>query len=458
MKYSDIENSILQKIRPKQEERERVESVALELLAEVDRSEYATGMVVGSIARDTWVSGDRDLDVFMLFDPSVTREDLEKKGISLAKEITEKFGAVPVEKYAEHPYINTNIKGFDIDLVPCYNIRSAANILSAVDRTPFHTRYIKEKVAGFTDDILLAKRFAKSCGVYGSDHMTEGFAGYLCELLVYHYGGFQNFIRAAASEWKPGLVIDIEGHRTKEFDEPLTVVDPVDPGRNVAASLSESKMAEFSEYARGYLEKPSEIFFELREKKYLTKEEYKEILTERGTYIYSIVFKTPNAIPDIIVPQLRKSVSGIGEMLERNGFAVNRFSEYMGEENCILLFELSNDDLPGIIKREGPPLWNRENAEKFFKKHLDSTYSGPYIENARYYVEIERKYRNAGRILNSPEVLMAGLGKHVRRSINNGYDVFSGYACYSDEFSGFLHDFFRKYSPFAEIYTDVNGR
>jgi tRNA nucleotidyltransferase (CCA-adding enzyme) len=145
-------------------------------------------------------------------------------------------------------------------------------------------------------------------------------------------------------------------------------------------------------------------------------------------------------------------------MLERNGFAVNRFSEYMGEENCILLFELSNDDLPGIIKREGPPLWNRENAEKFFKKHLDSTYSGPYIENARYYVEIERKYRNAGRILNSPEVLMAGLGKHVRRSINNGYDVFSGYACYSDEFSGFLHDFFRKYSPFAEIYTDVNGR
>jgi tRNA nucleotidyltransferase (CCA-adding enzyme) len=143
LKYSDIENSILQKIRPKQEERERVESVALELLAEVDRSEYATGMVVGSIARDTWVSGDRDLDVFMLFDPSVTREDLEKKGISLAKEITEKFGAVPVEKYAEHPYINTNIKGFDIDLVPCYNIRSAANILSAVDRTPARQKVCK---------------------------------------------------------------------------------------------------------------------------------------------------------------------------------------------------------------------------------------------------------------------------------------------------------------------------
>ncbi|EHQ34225.1 CCA tRNA nucleotidyltransferase [Methanoplanus limicola] len=458
MKYSDIENSILQKIRPKQEERERVESVALELLAEVDRSEYATGMVVGSIARDTWVSGDRDLDVFMLFDPSVTREDLEKKGLSLAKEITEKFGAVPVEKYAEHPYINTNIKGFDIDLVPCYSIRSAANILSAVDRTPFHTRYIKEKVTGLTDDILLAKRFAKSCGVYGSDHMTEGFAGYLCELLVYHYGGFKELIRAAASEWKPGLIIDIEEHRTKDFDEPLTVVDPVDPGRNVAASLSASKMAEFSEYSRGYLEKPSEIFFELREKKYLTKEEYKEILAERGTYIYSVVFKTPNAIPDIIVPQLRKSVSGIEEMLERNGFAVNRYSEFMGEENCILLFELLNDNLPGIIKREGPPLWNRANAEKFFHKHLDSTSSGPYIENARYYVEIERKYRNAGEILNSPEVLQSGLGKHVRRSINNGYDVFSGDACYSDEFSGFLHDFFRKYSPFAEIYTDVNSR
>ncbi|UUX92403.1 CCA tRNA nucleotidyltransferase [Methanoplanus endosymbiosus] len=455
MKYSKIEDNILLTIRPKQEERDRVESVALELLAEVDRSEDATGMVVGSIARDTWVSGDRDLDVFMLFDPSVTREDLEKKGLSLAKEITARFGGVPVEKYAEHPYINTNIKGFDIDLVPCYNIRSTANILSAVDRTPFHTRYIKEKVTGLTDDILLAKRFAKSCGVYGSDHMTEGFAGYLCELLVYHYGGFGNFIKAAASEWKPGLVIDIEDHRTKDFDEPLTVVDPVDPGRNVAASLSASKMAEFSEYARGYLEMPSEIFFEVRKKNALTEEEFKEIIAERGTSIHAIVFKTPNAIPDIVVPQLRKSVLGIEEMLERNGFSVSRYSEYMGEDNCILLFELLNENLPGIIKREGPPLWNRVHAEKFFHKHLGNTYAGPYIENARYYVEIERKYKNSKEILNSPEVLQSGLGRHVRKSMNKGYNVFSGEDCYSEEFSVFLHDFFRKYSPFAEIYNDI---
>jgi len=455
LKFSDVEESILQKIRPKQDERDRVESVALELLSEVDKSGVATGMVVGSIARDTWVSGDRDLDVFMLFDPSVTREDLEKKGLSLAKEITDKFGAVPVEKYAEHPYINTNIKGFDIDLVPCYNIKSASRILSAVDRTPFHTRYIKEKVTGLTDDILLAKRFAKSCGVYGSDHMTEGFAGYLCELLVYHYGGFKELINAAASEWKPGLIIDIEGHRTKDFDEPLVVVDPVDPGRNVAASLSESKMAEFCEYTRGYLEKPSETFFELRKNNSLTKEEFKEILAERGTFLYSIVFKTPNAIPDIVVPQLRKSVSGIEEMLERNGFSVNRYAEYMGEENCVLLFELLNENLPGIIKREGPPLWNRVNAEKFFHKHLGNTYAGPYIENARYYVEIERKYKNAEKILNSPEVLQSGLGKHVRRSINRGYDVFSGEDCYKQEFSEFLNRFLRKYSPFTEICYEI---
>ncbi len=146
-------------------------------------------MVVGSVARDTWLSGDRDLDIFLLFPPDLSREDLEEKGLDLARSIARRFTGIFHEKYAEHPYVNATIDGLDVDLVPCYEVASAAAIQSAVDRTPFHTRYISDKIGPLRDDVLLAKQFAKACGVYGSDQMTEGFSGYLCELLVLHYAG-----------------------------------------------------------------------------------------------------------------------------------------------------------------------------------------------------------------------------------------------------------------------------
>ena len=181
--------------------------------------------------------------------------ELETEGLALARSIAASFTDQFHEKYAEHPYINATIDDVDVDLVPCYNVDSATRIQSAVDRTPFHTRYITDKINGLIDDVLLLKQFTKAGGIYGSDQMTEGFSGYLCELLVLHYGGFTPLIQAAAS-WRPGIVIDIENHAAKKFEEPLVVIDPVDPKRNVAAAVSLDRMAGFVELARGYEEKP----------------------------------------------------------------------------------------------------------------------------------------------------------------------------------------------------------
>ena len=129
-----------------------------------------------------------------------------------------------------------------------------------MDRTPFHTVYIRERIQPFIDDVLLLKQFAKAGGIYGSDQMTEGFAGYLCELLVLSYGGFLPLLEAA-SRWRPGIIIDPAGHRARDFPEPLVVVDPVDPKRNVSASVSLTRMCEFIELSRGYIEKPGREFF-----------------------------------------------------------------------------------------------------------------------------------------------------------------------------------------------------
>jgi tRNA nucleotidyltransferase (CCA-adding enzyme) len=446
-----LEEKVLLDLRPTGQERKHVWDLAQRLIDAIVQSGKAEGMVVGSIARHTWVRGDRDLDVFMLFDPGLSRDELESEGLALARSIATSFTDTFHEKYAEHPYINAFIEGVDVDLVPCYKVDTATNIQSAVDRTPFHTRYITERINGLIDDVLLLKQFTKAGGIYGSDQMTEGFSGYLCELLVLHYGGFTPLIQAAAS-WRPGIVIDIENHAAKKFDEPLTVIDPVDPKRNVAAAVSIDRMAGFVELARGYTENPVTEFFLHPMERCILKKELAARIKQRGTYVYAVTFATPQLIPEIVVPQLKRSVSSICELLERNGFAVHHASHDMQPEECMILLELLTGDLPAIRRHLGPPVWNRSNADKFRKKHLQAHQSGPFIEDGRYVMELPREYQTAKSLLSSDTLLNnVSLGKHIRQSLELGWTVHEGPECWKEEFAPFIAEFFDQRSPLTRI-------
>jgi tRNA nucleotidyltransferase (CCA-adding enzyme) len=453
---SSLEEIVLADIRPTQAERDHVDGIATRLLVAIAASGKAQGMVVGSIARHTWVRGDRDLDVFMLFDPALSREDLESEGLGLARKIAGMFTGKYHEKYAEHPYISALIDDVEVDLVPCYAVESAARIQSAVDRTPFHTRYITGKINGLVDDVLLLKRFTKSGGIYGSDGMTEGFSGYLCELLILHYGGFIPLLNAA-SDWKPQTIIDLENHTTKEFEEPLIMIDPVDPRRNVAAAVSLDRMVAFVELARGYLEEPSEHFFSLPVEHTITREELAALLAARGTALYAITFPTPPYIEEVIVPQLKRSVIALAEHLERNGFVVHHAHYSMLPDRCIFLFELLVADLPKIRTHSGPPVWNRVNALKFREKHITSSLPGPYIRNGHYEMEVFRDFTNARDLLVSESLLQVSLGKRVRQSFSDGWHVDEGETCWHEEFVPFIAAFFRRGSPLIRVRRKILG-
>ena len=341
-----------------------------------------------------------------------------------------------------------------MDLVPCYRVESAAAIRSAVDRTPFHTRYIEERIGPVADDVLLLKAFAKAGGVYGSDQMTEGFSGYLCELLILHYGGFSELL-TAASEWKPGTLIDPGGHRAKDFSEPLVVVDPVDPARNVSASVSLDRMYEFVELARGYREQPAETFFVPPPLEVLSHAGLESVIRAKGTSLIAVTFATPPFIPEVIVPQLRRSLDSVYALLERNGFLVNAAGCEMLEDRSMLIFEMVNTETPKVRRHIGPPLWNRSNANRFAEKyrgcHPGSLFAGPFIENGRYIVEIPRKYTRVEDLLGSPDILDVGLGKHVRQSMTSHWEVHTGAACWSPAFAPFISRFLGRKSPLMWI-------
>ena len=452
MTFTDLELRVLTEIRPTEDELSRMYSIADRLIRDIRDSGKADGMLVGSVARKTCVHGDRDIDVFMLFDPSVPREDLEREGLSLAWSIAGRYTDAIREKYAEHPYLNATIDGLDVDLVPCYQVTSATGIQSAVDRTPFHNRYVSARIGSYTDDVLLLKQFVKAGGVYGSDQMTEGFAGYLCELLVLHFGGFHQIIREAAN-WKPGMFIDIEQHAGKWFDEPLVVIDPVDPCRNVSASVSDTKLLEFIELCQGYLKSPSKWFFYRPPICILTEEEVQSLLAGRESAFIAITFHTPPYIEDIVVPQLRKSLHTLADLLKRHEFVVARADTWMLEDRSMLLFELLVDTLPAIRYHAGPPVTAPVNASKFIEKYLhsDLIFAGPYIREGRYGVELPRRFRRAVDLLSSPDVFGTALGKHVKHAMADGFSVYYGMECWQPGFEPFLSEFLQKSSPLVRV-------
>ena len=241
------------------------------------------------------------------------------EALALAREVA----PVHEEKYAEHAYVHAKINGFEADLVPCYLLEDATRIRSAVDRTPFHTQYVFGRIKGLEDEVLLLKQFMKGVGVYGSELKMGGFSGYLAELLILHYGSFLSVLESASS-WRPGEMIDLEAHATISHEDPLVVVDPVDPGRNVAAALSVDRMFQFAAAARCFLCNPSIEFFFPQGPDPISDHDLSKQIRKRGSMFLLLDFEAPLMVEDVIFPQLRKAEESIHALFQRNGFSVLR--------------------------------------------------------------------------------------------------------------------------------------
>jgi len=429
----EILQEVLRRVRPSGEEREEMRRVAekvIEKLRELTENlKFPLEIqLVGSAARDTWLSGNRELDVFIIFPPSIKEEEMEKIGLEIARKVSEDYE----EMYAEHPYVRARIDGWSVDIVPCFRIDDPSRRISAVDRTPFHNAYLRERIKGKENEVLLLKQFMKGIGVYGAESKVQGFSGFLCELLILNYGSFLETLKAA-SKWRRGERIDIEGHGVYEGRDPLVVIDPVDPNRNAAAAVSLDSMARFVDASREFLKSPSMEFF-FPEKRILSREEIRERMKDRGTFTVLILWDA-QGLEEIIYPQLRKAQESICSMLHRNGFRVLRSAIFYSKKAALIL-ELEVWRLPKVERHLGPFFTQEDHAERFKSKHRIV-----YIENGRYVAERERKYRDAVDALKW-ELKGCSTGKNLK---NSSFKILSNEEILSeaeDEFLEFLSEFF----------------
>ena len=252
-------NLILNDIKPTIDELNQLNEVSSRLISYLQNlcdgeNLNANVALVGSVAKNTALKGKSDIDIFIAFPLDTDKKFLKQKGLELAHKCCDEFKSTPEHHFASHPYVTTHINDFEVDIVPCYAIEDGSQLKSAVDRTILHTRYVKANLKeGQEDEVLLLKRFMAMTGTYGSEFKVGGFAGYLCELLIIHYGTFENTLKKAIN-WKFGHSIDLENYGTsKQFNDPLIVIDPTDENRNVGAALRLEKLAEFIQSARNYI-------------------------------------------------------------------------------------------------------------------------------------------------------------------------------------------------------------
>ncbi|NWF87410.1 CCA tRNA nucleotidyltransferase [Candidatus Bathyarchaeota archaeon] len=431
---------ILERVTPKQKERSKIEGLAKKLEKKVIDASKAIGVdavvrVEGSVAKDTWLSKEPDIDIFMRVPTTISRKNLGEIGLKIARKATK--GSRQIERFAEHPYLEAFVNGIRVNIVPCYNVKKQGEWLSATDRTPYHTDYVKKhsntKMRG---EVRILKKFMKGIDVYGAEIKIGGFSGYLCELLILHYKSFIDVLEAFAQH-KRRIVIDIEKYysgRESElqllFGEPLVIIDPVDKGRNVASAVQPHKLYTFVAAAQAFLRDADLNFFYPTPTTPLTAKEFIQKSTKRGSAMLFITFGKVNAVPDVLWGQLYKSQRSLNKLLQLNDFNILRSLPWSNEKALnMFVFELEQRFLSPTKKHLGPPLEREHECENFLKKHLgsSSTVSGPFIEGGRWVVEQRRKYTDAVVLLNAKlrdGGRNAGVAEQISQKLRKSFKIF----------------------------------
>lgn len=460
MGIADIVEQALEMAEPSEEEKRLVSEAsrrALSLSEELFRGTpgFRSVSLEGSAAKDTWIRGRAEIDVFIHFSPDTPRALLEESIVSAGSRVISGLGGESRLRYAEHPYVEGVVGGLIINVVGCYDAERG-KWLSPVDRTPHHTRYVNAKLsAEQRGEVRLLKSFMAGVGVYGAEIQVEGFSGYLAELLIISHGGFLTLLEAARG-WRPPIYIDIERQLERRAaavlfpNSPLIVIDPIDAHRNVASAVSATRLSEFILASQMFLREPSLRFFHGYQRPSVG-----EVRAE-GRELLLVAFRVEGYVPpDVLWGEIKRSARGIRRGLEGWGFRVYRHAAYEEDGYVAMIYELESLVLPETTLHIGPPVW-LSNAYSFVKKHAESsdTVAGPWVRGERLYALKRRETREAAVALEAG--IAAGrlsISRELLEPIRRGR-IISGWSGVLEEMSrsegarSFLRSFLSGRPPF----------
>lgn len=368
----------------------------------------------GSFAKGTWLSKDADIDIFVRFKKSTPEEKFENISKKIGFDSLKEY--YPYVRYSEHPYVEAKIKNTKINVVPFYDVK-IGEWKSAADRSTFHTKFMQKSLTlKMKNDVRILKTFLKSNRIYGAEIAKQGFSGYVSEVLVLHFGSFENIIKLI-SEIKENQVI---GKTPKKFETSIVIIDPIDNNRNLAAAISNENIGKFVLICRAFKDKASLDFFK-NKKSRISKKYWENLLV--------IKFNFKIRSPDIIWGQIKRATSSLSTQLELGGFNVLRSKSHTDQKNEVyLFFFLESLTITQICSKYGPDFFREDSSKSFISKNLGNT-ELMWVGNNGKIVSLEkRKHIDAVKFMSEflKKNLQTSIPKGLQNDFKRGYKISVG--------------------------------
>ena len=420
-----MKSNVLKKAKeiaiPNYRQRKKVDKIAGQVFSLVNNEAEKQKSIVsvhfgGSYAKETWTPEKIDIDIFVKFKTTTTEKNFEKIGRKIGFDSLKKFK--PYVRYSEHPFVEANIDGVGVNVVPCYDVKKGT-WKSAADRSTFHTEFMSEKLSGqMKDDIRILKCFLNINKMYGAEIARQGFSGYVCEVLVYYLGSFENVLKKMAKLEKNEMI----GESPRKFESPMVIIDPIDRNRNLGAAISMDNVTNFILVARNFLKKNSISYFKEKNKVSIPKEFAKNIL------VIQFIYKKRS--DDIIYGQIKRATNSIESQMNKEGFNVLRNDSLAYDENVAgLIFLLESITISKNEIRTGPEVFSSDFSSKFIninskKSKLMWTDRGGKLQSLQ-----TRRYQNAKSFLNDlikNHIGESGIPKGLRADFKTGFEISTG--------------------------------
>ncbi len=372
---------ILESCKPSPQEQQHLQKVVKEVTSKINIS-GATPILGGSGAKDTWLKGTHDIDIYVKFNVRQYHDKSDQLADILGKVVKKQFKKVD-HLHGSRDYYQVIMPPYTVEIVPILDIKKAAEARNITDFSHLHVQYVR-KHKKLTDDIRLAKLFAKAQGVYGAESYIQGFSGYVMELLVIHYGSFMNMVRAVA-KWKERTVIgdkqEAEKLNPAKKVSPLILLDPVQPERNAAAALSQERYQQFIKACKKLLRRPSEKLFEEEEVNW-------EQLKKKGKVLYCSVTPLKDK-KDVAGAKMLKAFEFCRRALEQCEFKVIK-AGWCYNNSSYFYFVMDKKPLASTALRQGPPVKLKQASMHFKRQHKRAI-----AKQGRLYAEVPRLFTYA---------------------------------------------------------------
>ncbi len=396
----EVLKQVLNKVKPSEQEKQQVLARINSFIKEINKGlKHAEIILGGSGAKDTWLKGTFDADLFVKFDYNKYKDRNEQLSNILEKHL--KKNQIKFDRlHGSRDYFQIQDKDFTFEIVPILGIKKAEQALNITDVSPLHADWVNKKGKKIKDEIRLTKAFLKANKCYGAESYIQGFSGYVAEVLTIHYKSFIKLLRAV-SRWKDKEIIDPEHYyknknqllfelNKSKKQSPLIIIDPVQKDRNAAAALSQEKYNQLIKTAKLFLKTPNTGFFEKQE---ITQELLKKKAGKNKLTIITPIPKTGKR--DIVGAKLMRSFEYLKKNIERKGFTlINSGWTWDEKQKAKFWFISENKLLPEYEERIGPPKHSKENFKRF--KHK---YKNNYIKGNRIYAKVKREFRDINKFI-----------------------------------------------------------